>query len=508
MVLDGTKILAWLEKQTLEEQKLDKQETLDRIQEWLTQDDDAAETRSLLSRLCEECIRVTKCAFRNMNKDKRLPSVVYRRLERSGCSFILWADGHGVVDGRLDEACQKSRMLQRILLKLLTDIGKTLSNKLAPLLTENKDDAHEQTKSLKDLLVEAKGELQRNDDESESDESESGTSSASESTDWEEIADDMWIEVECLLDLESLIESPFMTFQRTKSIDPSAENSQPGIGCQYYSDHIRYRFPDAELELVDRLGRASWNRFLRVQESKKTTENDIKTEDGGTLPPQTEKGTHFHDSGLGTSLATRSAYAETAMSYKQKNQNSTSVKIPPMPTNAGNAFECSICGRQVKFPNNSAWKRHVFSDLRPWICHSTSCLYGIEPFQSREDWIQHLTLEHGFADQESSTQCPLCLEFTGGKKNENLNHISSHLEEISLSVLPSAYVGSECESESDSSGAIPTSIRAAGPSTAEASEGNALAASAYWSQYRPYLPSWYQTPYLVVNTSKTCLPLA
>lgn len=76
-------------------------------------------------------------------------------------------------------------------------------------------------------------------------------------------------------------------------------------------------------------------------------------------------------------------------------------------------------------------------------------------FNSRDDWIQHLALEHGFSDELGSFKCPLCLEDTGCGKQTVIAHLSRHLEEISLSALPA---GTESDNEStvDSNIAIST----------------------------------------------------
>lgn len=67
-----------------------------------------AESKSLVSRLCEQCIKLTKDTLKGMRNRRGLPSIAYRSLEKSGCSLILWADGHKIVTGNVDEACRKS----------------------------------------------------------------------------------------------------------------------------------------------------------------------------------------------------------------------------------------------------------------------------------------------------------------------------------------------------------------------------------------------------------------
>lgn len=177
----------------------------------------------------------------------------------------------------------------------------------------------------------------------------------------------MRTDVECLMDLELLIEFPFIDNRKAKSVNESKKYTKLDTRCQFYSDKIGHRFPEAELDLVNRLATASWDRFLRIREEKNKTlsEGNHAVASTALVAANTsEKGSSFYDSGLGTSLATTSAYAETVMSYRQNNDRS--IKIPPMPEEGkrGNPFECLACGRQVSMASNSAWKHvKLFSRL-------------------------------------------------------------------------------------------------------------------------------------------------
>lgn len=84
-------------------------------------------------------------------------------------------------------------------------------------------------------------------------------------------------------------------------------------------------------------------------------------------------------------------------------------------------------------------RKHLWRDLRPWICHDAACGFSNESFVSREDWIEHLEFDHCFRPAWSSFQCSLCHEETGEGKTAIIHHLSSHMEEISLAALPSGY---------------------------------------------------------------------
>jgi hypothetical protein len=82
--------------------------------------------RSVLSRLCGECIKLFKhIAVSESVKDRVAPFAV-RQLDRSRCRLILWADAYRVPEGGLDEAADGSRYLRRKVLRVLSSIAETL----------------------------------------------------------------------------------------------------------------------------------------------------------------------------------------------------------------------------------------------------------------------------------------------------------------------------------------------------------------------------------------------
>lgn len=58
-----------------------------------------------------------------------MPLPSRRSLERSGSSLVLWAEGYGVVEGKLDDVISASPTLERSLLRLLKSVGRILSDR-------------------------------------------------------------------------------------------------------------------------------------------------------------------------------------------------------------------------------------------------------------------------------------------------------------------------------------------------------------------------------------------
>lgn len=193
-------------------------------------------------------------------------------------------------------------------------------------------------------------------DGSDFDDSDSDSSSVSLSSDWDEIAEDIWTDVQCLHDLD-----PLIRFPAPDIIQPSRDTQQEPVEWQphiAYTDRIKFRFPDADPSLVDRLARANLERFQKGKADRRKNQSaGIKSDEvAGTIAEYTEPLSKFNDSGIGTSINTGSAYAETVMSYRQ--EGGESVKIPPLSKEAkqGKPFECVACGRKLVITNSSVWK--------------------------------------------------------------------------------------------------------------------------------------------------------
>ena len=197
-------------------------------------------------------------------------------------------------------------------------------------------------------------------DSSDNDDSDSDSSSVSSSSDWDDMAQDLWVDVQCLLDLDAMITCPAPDMAELST----DKKKLPEIWDPHVSfrDRIKFRFPNADPSLVERLARANWERFLKGKDDRERNQRAEEVakkpvmERAGTVAHLTEPLSKFHDSGLGTSINTGSAYAETVMTYRR--EGGTSVRIPPLPEEAkqGKPFECIACGGKVVIKNSREWK--------------------------------------------------------------------------------------------------------------------------------------------------------
>lgn len=175
-------------------------------------------------------------------------------------------------------------------------------------------------------------------------------------------------------------------------------------------------------------------------------------------------------------------------------EDTVCLRVPTMPESAksGLPFECHYCWTIQTVPNSRMWKKHVFQDLRPYICTFEGCdmkvfadrsswfshelqahrvewccpFCPLPPFQSLKSFEGHLASRHTqlFARDhlelltESCKQsvnsisphaCPFCEEWSTDLENVNpgltdlvvtlaqfQHHVGSHMEQLALFALP------------------------------------------------------------------------
>ena len=123
------------------------------------------------------------------------------------------------------------------------------------------------------------------------------------------------------------------------------------------------KFRDADRKLVERLGEANWQRFMRIREREATQQQPSST------PVEIARSvfkpiSNFHDSGLGPSLASVSVYAQSFASHSsflstQSAPQKGSFRVPSTPAEVaeGKPFVCSLCGRrQTNIHSRIDWK--------------------------------------------------------------------------------------------------------------------------------------------------------
>ncbi|KAK3377949.1 hypothetical protein B0H63DRAFT_562026 [Podospora didyma] len=397
---------------------------------------------SNVARLCASLLDLFREANRTLAEQSSASDTVTISLERSRSALVLWSDGHGIAQGDLDNTFAKSRKLRSTTARALLHIGEILIERLIPHTKIWSNTLRDLCICARSVMEDAAGAI-RDDADDESDTSSSGSSDTYSDDNLDEIAEDVRVDARCLTGLHPLLSNPI----QDPDIDPESRGfvNATWSPTKLYADKIEARFCKADKDLIMHLARVSYERYLRCQGLRDSRENqgetNLKLELAGTIFAASD----YRDSGIGTSIAPTLSYAETLMSY---NHEGRSVTIPPLPVEAktGSAFSCIACGQMVRIKNNSAWKRHIYLDLQPYLCIDITCTHSNATFPTREKWVSHLSLDHSMEPEWKSIACLLCGENTGYGKMIIIQHLAKHLEEVSLSALP-ANVSSNSASE-------------------------------------------------------------
>ncbi|OTB00147.1 hypothetical protein M426DRAFT_244196 [Hypoxylon sp. CI-4A] len=422
---------------------------LERIVQWrsnISQANETEDTRGVLCQMCDAGRTLYQECVQKVNR-KIMPSSLYRRLKNGYTHYLIWANDFGVLEGELDILLEQSRQLRRQVVRLLGNINTilwkgldsflcaTLPTKSLPIELKHtparfdvKLQALYQTMiTAKDSLLELSDTPDDLDSESESSEEEV-EASAEEEPDAKRFFRKSRIkalldEIELLVDLGPRLEEPVRDFDINQQPAPP----EPWSAAHYFTDRVFTKFPKCDIKLATVLGKLNWDTMKRLHTTRESVANE---------PASSSKAPLNRDSGYGTSVPTASSYAMTILSYSQ--DGVTRTKIPPLPKDIdkGQLFGCIACGRHVEKQNMRSWKRHLLADLRPWICCQMACPCDHKPFATREEWVEHLRIEHARHPDWDDKTCPICSEVVADGGHSIITHLAHHLEEISLAILP------------------------------------------------------------------------
>ena len=178
--------------------------------------------------------------------------------------------------------------------------------------------------------------------------------------------------MQCIVDLGPLYESPVFDLEEAVIPVPIAGfiTHEPQ---HYYADRVGLRFPAADKTLVRRLGELNWLRFLRIQaeRDRNVDQENVDVSEENVQEARTIVESKFNDSGLGTSVAPTSKYAETVVSFYQT--DGSCVRVPPLSQDAkaGKPFECISCGRTIRVTRTALWKYVDRLEYFPGIADAT-----------------------------------------------------------------------------------------------------------------------------------------
>jgi tetratricopeptide (TPR) repeat protein len=114
------------------------------------------------------------------------------------------------------------------------------------------------------------------------------------------------------------------------------------------------------------------------------------------------------------------SYTTISRSIDGDHESSTTIRIPKLDDlRIGNKkeFECPFCFRIKKFKSERIWRKHVFSDLRPYVCTFPDC--NAPYFGDINRWFQHEMTFHRVV-----YRCFLCPNKVYYQEKKYLSHLN------------------------------------------------------------------------------------
>ena len=175
------------------------------------------------------------------------------------------------------------------------------------------------------------------------------------------IVEDTKTYTECLVDLSAALQCP--ATNREQEDGPSNLRVQERAAHDYHTQLILAKYPSAQADLIESLGKTSWSRYQRMVLERESNANaqthaELPTQHIATKSHFADS--EFQDSGLGTSLpsAPPTTYAETVISFMTSIGGGKRIQIPSLSAEAksGAKFECNSCGKHIRATTNRDWR--------------------------------------------------------------------------------------------------------------------------------------------------------
>ncbi|KAF2441451.1 hypothetical protein P171DRAFT_392751, partial [Karstenula rhodostoma CBS 690.94] len=120
------------------------------------------------------------------------------------------------------------------------------------------------------------------------------------------------------------------------------------------------------------------------------------------------------------------SYTTIARSLDGALESAVTVKIPKLEDlqiGSNKDIECPFCFRVKRFKNNKVWRRHVFEDLRSYVCTFSECDAPL--FGNINDWFSH-EMKHHRVD----FKCSVCQDrsFSNGTNSSGRDKYITHIQ--------------------------------------------------------------------------------
>ncbi|KPM36582.1 Serine/threonine-protein kinase hal4 [Neonectria ditissima] len=369
--------------------------------------------------------------------------------------FFLWGQGLAVDSGKLDELLDTSTELRLRVLSLLFTLGNVVHRAMLRQQGSSPGKLGKECSMLQNQLDATstllEGFHQRTND------SDAFSDSETSEYDNEDLLDDLTTYVDCLMDLAPALEKPAMDNPDTMALSANPEvfcaaNPQALIFCR----KVRDRFKQLPKFLVERLGNANAGRSDKISalsarlEQQKEIPDDFSESLFSSSHPQvtdtTSSSQPSHSLFDKVGAIRKSSAPGDAESDDGSEETfasfSTTIstvdygrpRVPPIPNDTG-SFLCPFCCTWISgVTERKAWKEHVFRDLAPYLCTFEDCTEPATLHARSQTWAQH-EMSHS-PSKAGADRCVFCSETQAWGTSDYFKHVSAHLREVALSVLP------------------------------------------------------------------------
>ena len=346
----------------------------------------------------------------NYSYEGEVPSALWRdelgRLRVWAANIGAHQTGQSSLEFRLRDASHISRQI----MKLLRDLDQTLSD----IINELSEDG---TKAFED------------------DQLSTVWLDDNPSTELQQLHEEFVNILDCLYQMSMLIRKP--AHHDLLVVSRMGDKAE----FEFYDlEHVRNLHPGAEEQINQRLGRAITRRrrYLSYRERHhRKLEKGIE-EAQGIQRTTTETvisetiATDFKSHNIDfEEKSSNSGMSQTSYAPSLVDGGRVTIPPPPRESAAGKPFECPYCFFVIDAKSIRSWTRHIFKDIKPYVCTLTDCSQPDRLYDSRCEWFAHETTEHyrdGFV-------CALCKDNLNSSKPYG-RHVAWHLEELALFALP------------------------------------------------------------------------
>ena len=299
-----------------------------------------------------------------------------------------------------------------------------ISKQITKLLRELEQSLHEILKELSDDSPEA----------SDYDEPDAFWPGGEPTTELQQLYEEVANIIDCLYQLSMLIRKPAQ-----HDLLIGTRLSDKAEFDFYDKEHVRNLHPQTEEQTSQRLGRAITRRrkyLLYRERHHRKLEEGIEEVQGiqraatwGTMSETIA--TDFQTPNIDfDDTSSNSGFSETSYAPSLIDGGRITVPPPPKGSVGGKPFECPYCYFIIDIKSTRSWNRHIFKDIKPYVCTFPDCSMSDRLYDSRREWYFHEKTEHHREDV-----CPFCRDSLSSSKQYE-RHVGRHLEELALFALP------------------------------------------------------------------------